>query len=94
VSTLSWGGSFRRALKRRTRNNPALQDRLFGALTLLAEDPFHPALKAHKLSGQLQHLWACWVEYDCRIIYAFEPDPATGEEIIVLIDLGSHDEVY
>jgi len=32
------------------------------------------------------------VEYDCRIVFAFDPD--TGEEMIVLIDLGTHDEVY
>lgn len=63
-------------------------------LAALAEDPFHPGLKTHKLSGQLRGLWACWVEYDCRIVFAFEPDPDTGEEMIVLIDLGTHDEVY
>jgi len=91
---LAWDTSFRRAFKRRTRNNAALQDRIFQVLDRLAEDPFHPALKTHKLSGQLQGLWACWVEYDCRIVFAFEPEPDTGEEMIVLVDLGTHDEVY
>lgn len=31
---------------------------------------------------------------DCRIVFAFEPNPDTGEEMIVLVDLGTHDEVY
>jgi len=31
---------------------------------------------------------------DCRIIFAFEPDPETGEEMIALVDPGTHDEVY
>lgn len=53
-----------------------------------------PELKTHKLHGQLEGLWACWVEYDCRIVFAFEPDPAGGEDVIVLVDIGSHDEVY
>ena len=91
---LAWDTSFRRAFKRRTRNNPSLRDRIFQVLDRLAEDPFHPTLKTHKLSGQLKGLWACWVEYDCRIVFAFEPDPDTGAEMIVLIDLGTHDEVY
>ena len=91
---LAWDTSFRRAFKRRTRRDPALEDRIFAVLEQLAEDPFHPALKSHKLSGQLSGLWSCWVEHDCRLIFAFEPDLASGEEMIVLIDVGSHDEVY
>ena len=91
---LAWDTSFRRAFKRHTRNNPALQDRIFKVLNRLAEDPFYPTLKTHKLSGPLEGLWACWVEYDCRIVFAFEPDPNAEEDMIVLIDLGTHDEVY
>jgi len=91
---VAWHTSFDRAFRRRTRRDPALKDRIFVVLERLAEDPFHPELKSHKLSGQLSGLWACWVEYDCRVIYAFEPDPNTGEELIILIDVGSHDEVY
>ena len=91
---LAWESSFRRAFKRRTRNSPALQDRVFEALGELIRDPLSPSLKTHKLSGQLSGLWACWVEYDCRIVFAFEPDRETGDEMIVLVDLGSHDDVY
>jgi hypothetical protein len=34
------------------------------------------------------------VEYDCRIVFDFVDNPETGEEEILLIDIGSHDEVY
>lgn len=91
---LTWDTSFRRAFKRRTRNNLPLRDRIFQVLEQLAKNPFHPKLKTHKLSGQLSGLCSCWVEYDCRIVFAFEPDRDNGEEMIVLIDLGRHDEVY
>ncbi len=94
MSKLYWDASFRRAFKRYTRNNPARRDRIFRVLDRLVEDPFYPPLKTHKLSGQLEGLWACWVEYDCRIIFAFDPDPDTGDDVIVLIDVGTHDEVY
>jgi len=91
---LAWDTSFRRAFKRRTRNDPSAQDRIYRVLEKLAEDPFHPTLKTHKLSGQLKGLWACWVEYDCRIIFTFEPNPEAQEATLVLIDLGTRDEVY
>ncbi|WP_274381954.1 hypothetical protein [Myxacorys almedinensis] len=38
--------------------------------------------------------WACSVEYDCRIVFDFVENPETGETEILLIDIGSHDEVY
>ena len=91
---LAWGSSFRRAFRRRTRNNSALQEQIFQVLARLAEEPFEPVLRTHKLRGQLEGLWSCWVEYDCRIVFAFEPDPDSDQEMIVLIDLGTHAEVY
>ena len=61
----------------------------------LVNDPFQPLLRTHKLSGQLAGLWACGVEYDCRIIFFMETDKETGDDdIIVLINIGTHDEVY
>ena len=91
---LIWDNSFRRAFKRRTRNNHVLRERIFDVLERLVEEPFHPSLKTHKLKGTLEGLWACWVEYDCRIIFFFVPDTDGNEDAIVLVDIGSHDEVY
>jgi len=91
---LVWDNSFRRAFKARTRTDRGLQARIFEALDQLVADPFHPRLKTHKLKGYLDGLWACWVEYDCRILFSFEPDPDGAEDAVVLVDIGSHDEVY
>ena len=91
---LVWHTSFRRAFEWRTRRDPLLQERILDVLTALTENPFEPGLRTHKLRGQLEGLWACWVEYDCRIVFAFEPDPSGGDDLIVLVDIGSHDEVY
>jgi addiction module RelE/StbE family toxin len=65
MRTLVWDSSFRRAFKRIVRKNSQLETRIFEVLELLVSEPFTPALKAHKLRGQLEGLWACWVEYDC-----------------------------
>lgn len=88
------GDQLSQSLQAIYRNNLARQKRVLQTLDELAHDPFHPALKTHKLSGQLKGLWACSVEYDCRIVFTFELDPDTGDDMIVLIDLGTHDEVY
>ena len=85
---------FKRNFKRLVRKNPQLQEKILKILELLGNDPYTPSLKSHKLTGQLEGLWACSVAYDCRIIFAFKQDPITTDELIVLVDIGSHDEVY
>jgi mRNA interferase YafQ len=86
--------SFKRSFKRLTRKNPQLQDKILEVLELLSIDPFVPSLKSHKLAGKLDGLWSCSVAYDCRIIFALRTDTTNGEILIVLVDIGSHDEVY
>jgi addiction module RelE/StbE family toxin len=92
---LFWDAAFKRAFKKHVRRTPQLQDRILRVVEQLAQDPFTPSIRTHKLSGQLDGLWACWVEYDCRIIFAFSPDPdSPNEQALVLLNMGSHDEVY
>ena len=63
-------------------------------MELLLENSYNPTLKAHKVKGKLDGLWACWVEYNCRIIDTFQSKDNSQEKYILLIDLGTHDEVY
>ena len=91
---LVWEASFRKAFKRATRRAPGLSGKVFETLRRLTESPSDPVLKTHKLSGRLSGLWACWVEYDCRIIFALKHDPVGGGQLILLVDIGTHDEVY
>jgi mRNA interferase YafQ len=94
MRTLIWDSSFKKAFKRFVRKNPQLQEKIFETIELLVSDPFASSLKSHKLSGQLKGLWACSVAYDCRVIYTFRREQNTDREAIVLIDIGTHDEVY
>jgi mRNA-degrading endonuclease YafQ of YafQ-DinJ toxin-antitoxin module len=91
---LIWGSSFRRAFRKAVRRRPELRGRIEQALRQLAADPFAPALHTHKLKGQLAGAWACTAGYDCRIVFEFVLNPESGEEEILLIDVGTHDEVY
>ncbi len=72
MRTLVWDNSFKRSYKRLVRKNPQLKNKIFLILELLVENPYNPILKSHKLKGKLEGLWACWVEYDCRIIFTIK----------------------
>jgi mRNA interferase YafQ len=88
VREITFSSSFKRSFKSLIRRRPDLKQKIEERLRLLATDPFEPILRTHKLKGQLSGSWSCTVEYDCRIVFDFV------EEDILLIDIGSHDEVY
>jgi len=85
---------FKRAFRRLVGKNPALQTQIETAMRRMAADLDDPRLKTHHLSGQLAGLYACFVAYDCRIVFARQSHPKTGAEVLLLINLGSHEEVY
>jgi mRNA interferase YafQ len=89
-----WSSGFKRAFRKITKKNPQLKERIIEVLILLAADPFTLSLKSHKLGGKLEGLWSCSVNYDCRIIFNFAQDEQVLEIFILLIDIGTHDEVY
>jgi mRNA interferase YafQ len=91
---LATESGFRKSFKKLIKKNPQLQLKILAVIDLLGDDPFAPSLKSHKLTGQLDGLWSCTVNYDCRIIFAFRKDEETDEDLLVLIDIGSHEEVY
>ena len=92
---LLFASSFKRAFKKLTRRQPNLRVQVEDRLRLLVQDPFSPKLQTHRLKGKLSGAWACSVEYDCRIIFNFvESINDDAEDDILLIDIGSHDEVY
>jgi addiction module RelE/StbE family toxin len=94
VRILVWSTAFVRAFKRVARRQPELRGKVERTLRQLAEDPFHPALHSHKLKGRLAGAWACTVDYDNRILFELVRSPETDEEEILLLTMGTHDEVY
>jgi addiction module RelE/StbE family toxin len=61
-------------------------------LSILQDDAFDPRLGTHKLKGDLAGFWACSAGYDLRIV--FEIVDQKDQEIILLVSIGTHDEVY
>ena len=94
MKTLVWNAAFSRAFKRLVRQNPQLRSRIEQTLQQLAADPFYPGLRTHKLKGDLSDRWACSVDYSNRILFKFVENPDSEEEEILLLIIGSHDDVY
>jgi addiction module RelE/StbE family toxin len=69
---------------------PQLIDKYGEVLEKLKNDPFDSSLKTHKLKGELNEFHSCSLTYEYRIICVF----LIQNETIVLVDIGSHDEVY
>jgi len=81
---------FLRRARKFLRKHPDLRERFARVVDDLKEDPFAPHLAYHPLGGKLKDVQAVSITYDYRIILTIE---VTDKEII-LLDIGSHDEVY
>jgi len=85
---------FKRSLGKFIKRDKLLQRKIEETLVQMEVDLFAVNLATHRLRGELDGLRACSCGYDCRIIFSLEKDPDTGDEVIVLLNIGSHDEVY
>jgi toxin HigB-1 len=89
VISAIWDEAFKRSYKKRIKNNEERKRRFWRRMELFLASPFSPQLRTHKLSGKLGGQWAFSVDDDCRVVFEF-----IGEDKVLLIDIGSHDEVY
>lgn len=87
-----WENSFLRAYKKVTKNNFNLKEKIYQTLQLLSENPFNLKLRTHKLHGSLKSLMAASIDYEYRIIFSI--DEVNELSSIILIDIGTQDEVY
>ncbi len=86
---LIWDEPFLRIFKKWKKKHPELRNKLQEKLILFTENPFHPSLKTHHLTGNLKDYWALSITYEYRLIFKFLSDNK-----VLLIDIGSHDDVY
>ena len=82
--------SFLRRAKKFFCKHSELKGKVAGLLVDLQKDPFQPHLKLYSLRGKLNGLYAVSITYSYRLTLTME----IQEESIVLIDIGSHDDVY
>jgi len=88
--TLIWTAGFARAAKKFADQHPELRSKFAAILRDLEADPFQPHLKYHYLTGKLKGIQAVSITLSYRITLTV----LIADKEIVLIDVGSHDEVY
>ena len=84
---------FKRSFKKFVKRNSSLETKIIQILQLMKEDVFATQLSTHSLQGKLSGLKACSCGYDCRILFTVETSQ-DQTELIVLLDSGTHSEVY
>ena len=94
MRTLIWSNTFTRSFKWWLRKRPDMKIDIAEALRLLPVNPFAPQLETHKLKGKLSGSWACSASYDLRILFDFVKAEKDKDDDILLLAIGTHDEVY
>ncbi len=88
--TLVWSAGFTRSAEKFIKSHPDLRQKLAASLRDLENDPFQPHLKYHQLGGNLKGVKAVSITYSYRITLTI----VVSDKEIILLDVGSHDEVY
>lgn len=77
-----------RKIRRIHKKDQKLSQQIEKQLALFIENPKHPSLRIHKLSGEFKNLWSLSINRSIRMVYILETDSA------YFVGLGTHDEVY
>ena len=59
-------------------------------LEILSRDPCHPSLRLHKLQGKLSGFYSVSINMKYRVVLDF----IIRDDVIILVDIGSHSDVY
>ncbi len=79
---------FSARVKKLITKNSSFDAKIDKTLQLLQLSPRHPSLRLHKLTGEHVNEWSVSVNRSIRIIFRYIPQG------ILLVDIGTHDEVY
>jgi mRNA-degrading endonuclease YafQ of YafQ-DinJ toxin-antitoxin module len=82
--------SYIRRAKKFLRRHPQILGQYEKTLQLLEMNPRHPSLRLHNLEGALSGLSSVSINISYRIVLEL----LIQDRDIILIDIGSHDQVY
>jgi mRNA interferase YafQ len=97
MTKLVVSSKFKRAFRKFTRRNPQLQIKVEETLMRMSQNLDDDSLGTHKLTGKLSDLLSCSCGYDCRVVFAMGTETdneGKSTTVIVLLDVGTHDDVY
>ena len=82
--------SYKKRLHKFIQTHKDMAVRYEKTIRILEENPHHPSLRLHKLKGNMSAYYSISINIEYRIILDF----IIVDEIIILLDIGAHDEVY
>ena len=88
--TLIWSAGFTRSAEKFIKSHPDLRGKFAAILRDLENDPFQPHLKYQQLKGNFKGIEAFSITYSYRITLTI----VVSDREIILLDVGSRDEVY
>jgi addiction module RelE/StbE family toxin len=88
--TLVWTAHFTRSAKKFARRHPELKKKVAAILRDLEKEPFQPHLDYHHLGGKQIGIQAVSITDSYRITLTV----IIMKKEIILLDIGTHDEVY
>ncbi|MEQ8212008.1 MAG: type II toxin-antitoxin system YafQ family toxin [Lacipirellulaceae bacterium] len=84
--------AFERSLRRYLKKHPEAAETVAEAISKLGADAYTQELGIHKLKGNLSGILSAELAYDLRLL--FEIETRGTAEVVLLLKLGTHDEVY
>ncbi|MBI4689629.1 MAG: type II toxin-antitoxin system mRNA interferase toxin, RelE/StbE family [Nitrospirae bacterium] len=88
MMTIRTAALFERQSKKLLKKNPELEKLYISVIEKLISDPFEPTLHTHFLTGKLKGKYACSLTHKLRLVFTLSGD------IIHLLNIGSHDDIY
>lgn len=76
-------------LKKIYQKEKKLANRIEKQIALFEENPKHPSLRTHKLSGSMNNIWSISITMSIRMVYIL-----IDKDTALFIKIGTHDEVY
>lgn len=84
---IKYSSNFEKKFNKLQRKNILSKTKLDQKLRLLTLNPRHPSLRLHKIESR-NSAWSISIDMSLRILFVYR---AYG---ILLVDIGSHNEVY
>lgn len=90
MAEIIYTDSYNKRVKKFIKKHPELLSQYEKTLKLMELNPKHPSLRLHRLHGQLSELYSVSINISYRISIYF----LIEKDIIIPVDIGSHDEMY
>lgn len=90
IYRLIYTKSYNQRAKKFIKKHPELLKQYEKTLKLLELNPHHPSLRLHELKGKLKGLYFISINISYRITFKL----IITDKNIILIDIGSHGQVY